>query len=392
VQLIAALVIAMAVLAYLVLSPSTRRSSQAPQPERRQTQFDAVKLNGGGRLHIEPGSALEKNLQILRVEKRRVSVPQVMVTGAVAASLRPGTSPGKDTWQFNSPEVLTIYSDWRKASADISFAEAQYERVKELAATRIKSQREIVERLRKTVAAGTDTVKDLRLEETNLLQFIIQEKKDLNEADTAILIAKRNEATFARQLQQLGLEPSLLRETKSDVDIVMADVPENKAARVKAGQGCQAKFFGLPGTIFDGKVNGIAPVLSKERRTLRVLFAIDDPNDQLRPGMFAEIGLGTDPRDVLLISSDSLIHIGRSDYVLVEEGTGTWRVAEVQAGEAFGLDVEIIAGVQPDERVIGKGAVLLKPIVVRALQSLLSESIRNSNRATLPAAVTEGKP
>ena len=91
-------------------------------------------------------------------------------------------------------------------------------------------------------------------------------------------------------------------------------------SRVKLGQGCDARFFGLPEQLFPGKVRAIAPVLSKERRSLRVLFAISDPHDQLRPGMFADIGLGTDARIALLVPPEAIVHVGRSDYVLLRGG------------------------------------------------------------------------
>ena len=145
----------------------------------------------------------------------------------------------------------------------------------------------------------------------------------------------------------------------------MADVPEAMLARVKVGQGCQARSFGVPNQVFTGKVNSIAPVLSKERRSLRVLFTINDPDDQLRPGMFAEIGLGTDPRDALLMPTDGVIHIGRADYALVAAGEGRWRGVEVKVGEPLGNEVEILDGLQRWRQVLGKGAILLKPALVK---------------------------
>jgi multidrug efflux pump subunit AcrA (membrane-fusion protein) len=154
------------------------------------------------------------------------------------------------------------------------------------------------------------------------------------------------------------------------MDIVLADVPEGRLNRVKVGQGCQATFFGIPNQRFSGKVTSIAPVLSKERRSLRVLFVINDPDDKLRPGMFAEIGLGTDPRDAILATADGVLHIGRADYVLTAaEDMNTWRVTEVQVGEPHGGEVEILDGLKDGERIIGKGAILFKPLVIRSLQS-----------------------
>ena len=290
------------------------------------------------------------------------------MTGTVAASLRPGAGKGDDYWQFNTPEVLTAYTDWQKATADIAFSESQLKSVKELAETRVESQKKVVARLEKLVQAGTDTPKDLAVEQTNLIQYQIQGRKEVHEAETAVRLARRNEAALARQLQQAGLEPDLLKSATSDMDIVMADVPEGFLDRVKVGQGCQARFVGIPQQVFDGKVTTIAPVISKERRSLRVLFVIHDPKDQLRPGMFAEIGLGTDPRDALLVPADGVVHIGRADYLLVASGQpDVWRVAEVQVGEPQNGRVEILRGVKPGDKVLGEGAILLKPLILQAL-------------------------
>jgi len=148
---------------------------------------------------------------------------------------------------------------------------------------------------------------------------------------------------------------------------VLADVPEARQGQVKVGQGCQATFFGLPNRRFAGKVLRIAPALSKERRSLRVLFTIDDLKDELRPGMFAEIGLGTDPREALLVPADGVLHVGRADYVLVGTEANTWQVADVQVGEPHNGDVEVLDGLKPVDRLIGKGAILFKPLIVRAL-------------------------
>jgi multidrug efflux pump subunit AcrA (membrane-fusion protein) len=170
-------------------------------------------------------------------------------------------------------------------------------------------------------------------------------------------------------LQQSGLEPKLLKSATADLDVIVADVPEAFLSRVKVGQQCRARFFGIPGQDFPGNVESILPVLSRERRTLRLLFVIDDPKDQLRPGMFAEIGLGTEARDALLAPADGILHVGRADYALVAgQGEGVWRVAEVQVGEPQARQVEVLSGMADGDRVIGKGAILLKAIVARSLQ------------------------
>ena len=140
-------------------------------------------------------------------------------------------------------------------------------------------------------------------------------------------------------------------------------------SRVKLAQGCEARFFGFPGQSFSGKVRAIAPVLSKERRSLRVLFAISDPKDQLRPGMFADIGLGTDARDALLIPAEAIVHVGRFDYVLVRNESDDWRVTEVQVGEMHETAVEVLGGLRAGDQVAAQGVILLKPCIIEALRA-----------------------
>ena len=308
-------VIVSGVLAYLLWTPDA--GSPLPTGKSASDHGGDVRVTGPRCICVRPDCPLCRKLKVTTVSAAQITTPVATVTGVVAASLRPGNGKGNDYWQFNSPELLTAFTDWEKATADIAFTATQLAAIKQLADTKVDAQQKLVERMKKLVAAGTDTEKDLAAAQADLIQSQIQGRKDVHEAETAARLAKRTEAAAARQLQQGGLDPDLLRSTTWDVDIVMADVPEGLMSRVKLGQGCDARFFGLPEQLFPGKVRAIAPVLSKERRSLRVLFAISDPHDQLRPGMFADIGLGTDARSALLVPPEAIVHVGRSDYVLL---------------------------------------------------------------------------
>ena len=360
-------VIVSAVLVYLLCTPDA--GSPVPTAKSASDHRGDVRVTGPRCICLRPDCPLCRKLQVTTVQTTKIATPVLTVTGVVAASLRPGNGKGNDYWQFNSPELLTAFTDWQKATADIAFAETQLTAIKQLADTRVDAQQKVVSRMKKLVEAGTDTEKDLAAAQADLIQSQIQGRKDVHEAETAVHLAKRTEAAAARQLQQSGLDSDLLRSMTWDVDIVMADVPEGVMARVKLGQGCEAKFFSFPDQPFSGHVRAISPVLSKERRSLRVLFIISDPRDQLRPGMFADIGLGTDVREALLIPPEAVVHIGRSDYVLVRRGSNNWRVTDVQIGELQKTAVEVLSGLRPGDKIAGQGVILLKPCIIESLQS-----------------------
>jgi hypothetical protein len=365
-QLVVSIALTCAVLAYLIYVPPPAPTSNPAAEDGRPKQV--VRSVGPQLIRIEPGSKLESKIQIATVRSAQITTPIMSVTGTVVASLRPGGQKGDEYWQFSAPEVLSAYTDWLKSTADITFAQTQLVKIKELADSKVEWQQKYVDQLTKALQGGTGTVKDLNAETANLTQFKIQGSKDIHEAETAVRQAVRTEAAAAGQLQQAGLEPDMLKTLKGSIDIVMADVPEGLLLRVKQGQSCIAKFVGRPEEVFAGKVNRIVQVISKEKRSLRVLFEINDPKDYLRTGMFAEIGIGTDPRQALLVPAEGVLHVAKSDYVLAE-GTesGVWRVVEVQVGEPQGGAVETVGGVRLGERVVGRGAILLKPEVVKSL-------------------------
>jgi multidrug efflux pump subunit AcrA (membrane-fusion protein) len=365
--LILSLAIAAGTLAYLLYGG--RNASSPDEEKHTQRPEEAVQMTGPRSIRVQSGTALDSELHFATARAVWLTSPILPVTGAALASLHPGKELSQDAWQFATAELLSAFADWQKAVTDIQFQETQLKAIRELNQSRVAAQKEVVTRMEKLVAAGTDTQKDLVAERTNLIQFEIQGRKDIRDQEEAARLARRTEATLARQLQQAGLEPTMLRSAAAEGDIVVAEVHERLMDRVKLDMTCEVRFYALPNRVFTGKVSSISPVISKDKRVLNVQFVVKDPQNAIRPGMFAQIGLGTDKRQSLLIPADGVLHIDERDYALVAAKLGTWQVIEVQIGELHDADVEVLSGMKAGDRVLGKGAILLKPVVVRCLQS-----------------------
>jgi membrane fusion protein, heavy metal efflux system len=320
-------------------------------------------------LRIKAGTPLFEKLAFDSVRRSKdLKEPILPLTGAAVASLRPGDEATKDTWQFATPDLLQAFADWQKAVVDVKFQEVQRDAIKELALYRVEAQKEVVERMEKLVDAGTERLKDLIAERVNLKQFDVQGRKEIHEAETAVKLAIRTEATLSRQLQQAGLEPTALRSNAAEGEIIVAEIPEQFFERVKLGMTCKVTFFALPGREpFVGKVSSLSPMINKDKRTANVQFIVKDPKNQIRPGMFAVVRLVTDEK-ALVVPADGVLHVGDNDYALKGADDGTWQIIQVRLGELRGADIEILSGLKEGDRVLGKGAILLKPAVVRALQ------------------------
>lgn len=339
----------------------------APRPPARQDTAPVVSLAGPRLIAVQPGSLLERKLEIAAVRRERLTTPLVTVTGSVTARLRPGPEPLEQRWQFSSVELSGIYADWQKARTEVEFAAKQLAKTRELTATQLSAQNRAVERLRRLVATGTEAIRDLTAAEATALETQLEGQKAVFEAESALTQATHSHADLERRLLQAGVDPALLQKIPPGAALVMADVPEVRIELVAAGQSCEARFYGLPEQRFRGIVRSLAPALSPERRTLRVFFELNDEKGRLKPGMYAEIGLGTDPRTSILAPADGVLHIGERDYVLTAQDPGVWRVTEVRVGERAGEQVEILEGLEAGQRLVGTGAILLKPLAVKAL-------------------------
>jgi len=390
IQWLLSVILVSAALAWLLLAPHHTKEVVSTAPAAL-----SVEAVGPNEIEIDMQAPIGKKLSIQKVTDVVVTEARLKVTGSIIASRRPGKGENVDYWQFSSVDLLNTYTEHEKAVADLDFATAQLKRIQNLAKTKEEALQREIERSEKLVQSGTEAARDLAIQKTSLLETHITNERDEYEAESAIKTARRNQTAFAIQLQQAGLDQTMLANSSPDVDIVAAEVPEGKIGQVTLGQDCTARFFGLPNSKFSGKVAALAPILSSEYRTLRVLFALHDPHDELRPGMFAEIGIGVDPHPVIRIPAESVIHIGRNDYVLTVAGNSSestspgnpdgsgmdgddpasgkggrlkFRGNIVQIGNSVQGQVEVLKGLQSGEQIATGAVILLKPTLSTALE------------------------
>ena len=74
---------------------------------------------------------------------------------------------------------------------------------------------------------------------------------------------------------------------------VEADVYEKDIAFLQAGQKVEATVEAYPNRTFTGKLALIYPRLEAATRTNRIRIELDNPEHELRPGMFATVRIDT---------------------------------------------------------------------------------------------------
>jgi RND family efflux transporter MFP subunit len=72
---------------------------------------------------------------------------------------------------------------------------------------------------------------------------------------------------------------------------VVCEVPESSAARIATSAAASVKLFGLDGQTIEGKVTRFAASLNPDTRTMRTEIDLKNPDEKLRPGMYAQVTL-----------------------------------------------------------------------------------------------------
>ncbi len=160
---------------------------------------------------------------------------------------------------------------------------------------------------------------------------------------------------------------------------IEADVYENDIAFLQAGQRVEAGVEAFPNATFSGRLALVYPQLDTATRTNRVRFEVDNPRNELRPGMFATVRIDTPleavepyksrmahggasppPRhEFLAVPERAVIDTGAKKVVYVEREPGLFEGVEVELGPRDGQYYPVFKGLRAGDQVAAAGGFLI---------------------------------
>lgn len=134
---------------------------------------------------------------------------------------------------------------------------------------------------------------------------------------------------------------------------VYVNVPEEYSQGVKPGiTQAEVALAEFPGKRFPGKLVRTAEAINATTRTLLVEVDLDNPSGTLLSGSYAEVHLKIPAQNAtFLLPVSSLIFRGNKLQVGVVR-SGTVTVTDVTPGHDLGDQIEIVAGLRPDDQVV----------------------------------------
>ncbi|MGA8657969.1 MAG: efflux RND transporter periplasmic adaptor subunit [Chthoniobacterales bacterium] len=146
-----------------------------------------------------------------------------------------------------------------------------------------------------------------------------------------------------------------------------ADFYENEVGLLRLGQQIDISLPAFPGKKFQGRIGAIDPKLDAMKRTTRARIDLNNPEDRLRPGMFANVELKVDAGEGLTVPVDAVLPTGSRSVVFVDKGSGKLEPRFIRVGRSFtqtdangeaSYD-EVLDGLSEGERVVSSANFLI---------------------------------
>ncbi len=152
----------------------------------------------------------------------------------------------------------------------------------------------------------------------------------------------------------------LLTVTATDRVYASALLPEAQASKAHVGQAVDVRLTSDPDHPVQAEITELGGVLDAETRRRKARIALDNPNGQFLPNMYASVRLldqGTQsslwaPQSALLMNNDAV-------SVLVEVRPFVFVRRTVVLGDETADAAQIVQGLHPGERIVVRGGVLL---------------------------------
>jgi len=130
-------------------------------------------------------------------------------------------------------------------------------------------------------------------------------------------------------------------------------VPQANANDIHVGQTIDVVFPDLGGKTIPAKVATTSESIAANSRTLLVELHLDNPNNEIQPGSYAQARLtASSLGQIVTLPNNTLLFRAQGLQVGVVKPDNSVELRDIKVGRDFGTTIEIVQGVAPSDKVI----------------------------------------
>jgi membrane fusion protein, heavy metal efflux system len=279
-----------------------------------------------------------------------ISLASGRVVG-VYARLGDTVKKGQRLLSVRSDDIAGAFSDYQKAVADESLADAQLKRAADLYNHGAVSLNDM------QVAQDTENKAKVDVETTREhLRLLGSDPEHPNSVVDVFApvsgVITDQQVTTASGVQGLS-SPNPF--TISDLSYVwiVCDVYENELTEVHIGEEAEIRLNALPDKIFRGRISNIGAILDPTIRTAKVRIEVRNPG-VMRVGMFVTATFnGHEMEKHALVPASAILHLQDRDWVYVPRGNEGFQRIAITGGDMLPNNMqEVVSGLQPGQKVV----------------------------------------
>ena len=268
----------------------------------------------------------------------------------------------------DSPDIAQAYSEYVKEDSDLQYATRSHELAKDLYSNKALPLKDLKQAENELVKAraefrrAKERLLSLRVpaEELNkpLDKQQITSRFEMKSPLTGIVVER-----MVTPGQSVGGDANQVLFTVADLDMlqVVADVYERDLALVKEGQFAKVKVEAYPEVDFPATVASVGDVVDPASRTIKLRAWVNNQDHRLKPEMFARLHIQVgDATKILVVPKEAVLESDGKQFVFVVEEPNRYVRHEVKVSNFTTDQMRVLEGLTPGQRIVIKGAVLIK--------------------------------
>jgi membrane fusion protein, heavy metal efflux system len=301
----------------------------------------------------------------------RVSSPLQGRVVEVRAHLGEHVQAGSVLLVLDSQEIAQAYAEYAKEDSELRYETRAYELAKDLYENKALALKDLKQAENELIKAraefrrAKERLLSLRVPAQELEKPLERQKITSRfelKSPLSGTVVERNVTPG----QSIGGDSGQVLFTVADLDMlqVVADVYERDLAYlalVKEGQRAKVNVEAYPDVSFPATVTTIGDVVDPTSRTIKLRAVVNNKDHRLKPEMFARLHIEVGESTLLLtIPREAVLEQDGKEFVYVVEGPDRYVRRDVKVSTISADQVRVLEGLASGERIVTKGAVLVK--------------------------------